>query len=101
MQDSLLMQEAATQKGHMLTNRYIVNIKSILGAAHLVPELESSKKFWVNYYINLETFNDICCQSGPIHEPAAWDINQTAEQKRERAGLIGNRVTFFILMANV
>ena len=53
-------------KGHMLTNRYIVNIKSILGAAHLVPEPGSSKKFWVNNFIDLETFNDICCQSGPI-----------------------------------
>ena len=76
MQDSLLMQEAATQKGHMLTNRYIVNIKSILGAAHLVPELESSKKFWVNYYINLETFNDICCQSGPISGSGISKLNE-------------------------
>ena len=56
-------------KGHMLTNRYIVNIKSILGAAHLVPEPGSSKKFWVNNFIDLETFNDICCQSGPIPGP--------------------------------
>ena len=61
--------QGSEAKGHMLTNRYIINIKSILEAAHLVPEPGSSMKFWVNNFIDLETFNDIHYQSGPIPGP--------------------------------
>ncbi len=45
--------QGSEAKGHMLTNRYIVNIKSILGAAHLVAEPGSSMMFWVNNFIDL------------------------------------------------
>ena len=37
--------QGSEAKDHMLTNRYIINIKSILGAAYLVPEPGSSMKF--------------------------------------------------------
>ena len=76
-------------KGHMLTNRYIVNIKSILGAAHLVPEPGSSKKFWVNNFIDLETFNDICCQSGPIPGPGISKLNKRRNKNARRPVRLG------------
>ena len=37
--------QGSEAKGHMLTNRYIINMKSILGVTHLVPEPGSSMKF--------------------------------------------------------
>src|SRR5947209_10674766 len=72
-------------KGHRLTNRYIVNIKSILRAAHIVPEPGSNKKFWVNNFINLETFNNIHCQTGPVYSPGVskLDPRQTSNSARE------------------
>ena len=72
-------------KGHMLTNRYIINIKSILGAAHLVPEPGSSMKFWVNNFIDLETFNDIRCQSGPIPDSGISKLDTQQTSNRVRA----------------
>ena len=77
--------QGSEAKGHMLTNRYIVNIKSILGAAHLVPEPGSSMKFWVNNFIDLETFNDIHCQLGPIPGPGISKLDTWQTNNRVRA----------------
>ena len=88
-------------KGHMLTNRYIVNIKSILGAAHLVPEPGSSKKFWVNNFIDLETFNDICCQSGPIPGPGISKLNKRRNKNARRPVRLGEQGYILYTDANV
>ena len=77
--------QGSEAKGHMLTNRYIVNIKSILGAAHLIPEPESSMKFWVNNFIDLETFNDIHCQSGPIPDSGISKLDTQQTNNKVRA----------------
>jgi hypothetical protein len=76
--------QGSDAKGHMLTNRYIVDIKSILGAAHLVPEPGSGKRFWVNNFIDTETFNDIRCQSGPISGPGIYKLDSQQPYKRAR-----------------
>jgi len=77
--------QGSEAKGHMLTNRYIINIKSILGAAHLVPEPGSSMKFWVNNFIDLETFNDIHYQLGPIPGPGISKLDTWQTNNRVRA----------------
>ena len=77
--------QGSEAKDHMLTNRYIVNIKSILEAAHLVPEPGSSMKFWVNNFIDLETFNDIHCQLGPIPGPGISKLDTQQTNNRVRA----------------
>ncbi len=57
--------------------RQVVDISCFQRAAHVVPTDIWEKRFWINNYIDLETYND-------VFDSKAWEIeSKTKEENSE------------------